>query len=95
MLRITKNLSYVMIVFQVSINFAPAKEILKMRCQIYILMKKKILLRKIQVAMKIFAPPFFNHLNLNLNRKKTYGKESHEKETGEAVVRRIFQNTCP
>ena len=30
----------VMIVFQVSLKFDPAKEILKMRCQIYILMKK-------------------------------------------------------
>ena len=79
-LRITKNLSYVMIVFQVSLNFDPAKEILKMRCQIYILMKKKILLRKIQVAMKIFAPPFFNHLNLKLNRKKHMVKRAMRKK---------------
>ena len=33
-----------MIFFQVSLNFNPAKEILKMRCQIYILMKKVIIL---------------------------------------------------
>ena len=38
----------------------------------------------------ILQPPQFE-----AEQKKTYGKESHEKETGEAVVRRIFQNTCP
>ena len=44
-------------------------------------MKKVIILRKIQVAMKTFAPPFFNHFSLSLNRKKTCDNESHEKET--------------
>ena len=33
-------------------------------------MKKVIILRKIQVTMKTFAPPFFNQFSLNLNRKK-------------------------
>ena len=33
-------------------------------------MKKVIILKKIQVAMKAFAPPFFNHFSLSLNRKK-------------------------
>ena len=47
-----------MIVFQVSLNFDPVKEILKIiLCQIYILMKKVIILRKIHVTMKSFAPP--------------------------------------
>ena len=32
------------------------------------------------MAMKTFAPPFFNHFSLCLNRKKTCGNESHEKE---------------
>ena len=35
-----------MIVFQ-ELNFDPVKEILKMRCHIYILMQKVIILRKI------------------------------------------------
>ena len=56
-----------MIVFQVSLSFDPAKEILILRCQIYILMKKVIILRKIQVRMK--TPPFSNHFRLSLNRK--------------------------
>ena len=39
------------------INFDPVKEILKTQCHIYILMKKVIILRKIHVKMKSFAPP--------------------------------------
>ena len=41
-----------MIVFQVSLNFDPVKEILKIQCHIYILMKKVIILREIHVTMK-------------------------------------------
>ena len=33
-------------------------------------MKNVIILKKIQVTMKTFAPPFFNHFSLSLNRKK-------------------------
>ena len=44
-------------------------------------MKKLIILKKIRVTIKTFAPPFFNHFSLNLNRKKTCDNESHEKET--------------
>ena len=55
---------------QVSWNFDLVKEILKIRCQIYILMKQVITLRKIQMAMKTFARPFFNHFSLSLSRKK-------------------------
>ena len=43
-------------------------------------MKKVIILRKIHVAIKSFALPFFNHFSLSMNRK-TRGNESHEKET--------------
>ena len=57
------------------------KEILKMWCQSYILMNKVIILKKIQVTMKTFAPPFINHFSFRLNRKKTCGNESHEKKT--------------
>ena len=60
-----------MIILQVPLNFDPVKEILKIRCQIYILMEKVIILRKIHVTIKSFAPPFFIHLNLSLTRKKS------------------------
>ena len=33
-------------------------------------MKKVIILRKILMTMKYFAPPFFNHISLRLNIKK-------------------------
>ena len=32
------------------------------------------------MTMKTFAPPFFNHFGLSLNKKKTCGKENQEKE---------------
>ena len=44
-----------MIVFQV-LNFDLVTEILKIRCHIYIVIKKVIILRKIHVEMKSFAP---------------------------------------
>ena len=47
-----ENYLYARIVFHVSLNFDPVKEILKIRCQIYILIKKVIILRKIQRTMK-------------------------------------------
>ena len=46
-----------MIVFQ-ELNLDPVKEILKILCHIYILMKKVNILRKIHVKMKSFAPPW-------------------------------------
>ena len=58
-------------VFQVLLNFDPANEILKIRSQIYVLMKKVIILKKIQATMKTFTAPFFNHFSLSLNRKKS------------------------
>ena len=57
-------------IFQVSLNFDPVKEILKIRYQIYILKEKVTILMKIHVTMKPFAPPFFDHFCLSLNRKK-------------------------
>ena len=45
-----------MIVFQ-ELNFDPVKKIPKIRCKIDILMKKVIILRKIHMKMKYFAPP--------------------------------------
>ena len=45
-----------MIVF--SLNFDPVEELLKIWCQIYILMKKVIILSKIHMKMKFFAPQF-------------------------------------
>ena len=34
------------------------------------LIKKVIILKKMQVTMKTSTPPLFNHFNLSLNRKK-------------------------
>ena len=62
----------------VSLNYDLVNEIMKIRCQIYILMKKVIILRKIHVTIKSFSPPFLKHFSLSLNRKK-HG--SHQKET--------------
>ena len=59
-----------MILLKISLNFDPVKEILKMKCHIYILIKKMIILWKIQMKMKTFAPPFFIHFSLSLNNKK-------------------------
>ena len=42
--------------FSGNIDFDPVK-ILTTRCHIYILMKKVIILRKIHVKMRSFAPP--------------------------------------
>ena len=44
-------------------------------------MRRVIILKKIQVKMKTFIPPFFNHFSLSLNIKKACGNDSHEKET--------------
>ena len=43
-------------------------------------MKNEIIQRKIQVAMKTFVPPFFNHFNSSLNREKAFCNEGHEKK---------------
>ena len=58
---VDKSMTQIMniIIFQVSLNFDPVKKILKMRWHIFILMKKGIILRKMQhVTMNSFAPPF-------------------------------------
>ena len=39
------------------INFDSVKKIPKIRCHLYNLMEKVIILRKIHVKMKYFAPP--------------------------------------
>ena len=77
-MRIIRNLLFIDVF---SLNFDPVKEILKIQCEIYILMKKVVILRKIKVTMKSFAPSFSNRISLSLNRNKMCGNESHEKET--------------
>ena len=62
-----------MIVFQ-ELNFDPVKEILKIRCHIYILIKKVIILREIHVKLKSFARPEVfcvkkRSLKCNIHRK--------------------------
>ena len=59
-----------MIVFQVSLKFYPVKEIVKMQCQINIVMKKVIILRKVHAIIESYAPKFSNHFSLSLNRIK-------------------------
>ena len=68
-----------MTVFQVSLNFNPAKETLKLRCQIYILMTKLIFLRKLQAAMKAFTPPFSTISVWAWTEKKACENEIQEK----------------
>ena len=58
------------------IKFWSSERNTKIRCNIYILMKKMKILRKAQAKMK------------TRNGKKICGNESHEKETLEAVIRR-------
>ena len=82
-----------MIVFQVSLNFDLAKEILKMQCQIYILLKKAIILKKIQAKMKTFTPPFFNHFSLSLNRNKHVIMRAMRKKLQKSFAE-ILQNRC-
>ena len=60
-----------MIVFQVSLTFDPAKEILKIQLHIYILMKKSLFWGKYKWQWQVtFTLPFFNHFSLSFNRKK-------------------------
>ena len=83
-----------MIVFQVSLNFDPAKEARKIRCQIYILMKKEIILRKIQAATKPFALQFFKHFSLSLNSKKRVVMRAMRKKLQKQLFVDILQNRC-
>ena len=83
-----------MIAFQVSLNFDPAKEILKIRRQIYILMKKVIILKKIKAIMKTFASAFFNHFSLSLNRKRRVIMRAMRKKLLKQSFADILQNRC-
>ena len=69
-----------MIVFQVSLNFDPVKEILKIQSQIYILMKKVIILKKLQMKWKL-SFHHFSTISVWAWNRKTCGNERHEKET--------------
>ena len=60
-----------MIIFKFDYNFDPVKEILKIKCQIYIWMKK------VTSLWATILQPF----QFELEHKKTCGNESHEKET--------------
>ena len=60
-----------MIVFQVSLNFDPAKEILKIRCQLYILMKKVNIWRKLQATMKTFHYTILQPFQFESEQKKS------------------------
>ena len=75
-----------MMVFQVSLNFDSAK---KLWHQIYILTKKVIILRKVQVAMKTFA-----HHSLQFEpEQKKRANESHEKELNTFTLQLLIYYT--
>ena len=59
-----------MIALPVLLNFGLVREILKIRCQIYVLIKRVIIPSKIQVTINIFAAPFSQKFSLSLNRRK-------------------------
>ena len=42
--------------------------------------EKVIILRKIQVTMKTFSPPFFNHFSLSLSRTKRVAVKAMRKK---------------
>ena len=66
-IKLIYEINVIIVFFQVSLNFDPVKQILEIRCQIYNLMNKVTILRKILVTMKTFAPPFFKQF---MNGKK-------------------------
>ena len=56
--------------FMFSLNFDPVKEILKIRCHIYIFVKKVIILRKIHAKNEVFRSTILHHrkkLNVSLS----------------------------
>ena len=59
-----------MIALPVLLNFGLVREILKIRCQIYVLIKRVIIPSKIQKTINIFAAPFSQKFSLSLNRRK-------------------------
>ena len=60
-----------MIILQVPLNFDPVKEILKIRCQIYILMEKVIILRKMHI--KVFRSTILHPFEFEPDQKKKCG----------------------
>ena len=84
-----------MIFFQVSLNFDAVKEILKIRCQIYILMKKVIILSKMQVKW-IFLLYHYSVIAVwAWTEKKKCGNDSREKVTTETQKLNMFLLQLP
>ena len=61
--------------------------------QIYVLMKKVIILRKLQAAMTTFIPTFLSHFSLSLNRKKPVVARTMRKKLQKSFLD-ILQNSC-
>ena len=92
---INRILLDVMVVFQVSLNFDTAKEMLKIRYQIYILMKKVLKNSEENTSdNEEFCPPFFNHFNLSLNRKNRAVMIVIRKKLQKQSFTDILQNWC-
>ena len=87
-----------MIVFQ-ALNFDPVKEILKMRCHIYILMQKVIILRKIlwkwslslhhRKKLNIFTPQLLIYYIQYENRKSRL-EQMPEAATWGVLQKKVF-----
>ena len=63
--------------------------------KVYILMKKVVILRKIQVTMKTFAPPFFHRFSFSLSRKKRVVMRGRRKNLQKQSYADIFQKWFP
>ena len=73
-----------MIVFQISLNFDPAKEMLKLR---YFTEESDYSEKNTSENTSGLSLHHSSTIyKLSLNKKKTCGNESHERETTEAVV---------
>ena len=67
-----------MIVFQVSLNFNPVKEILNIRCQVYI-NEESGYSEENTSDNEDFCATIFQPFQFESEEKKTCGNESHEK----------------
>ena len=79
---------YVLIVFQVSLNFDQAKEILEIPCPTHVLINKMVISEENTSDNKGFHSIILQPFWFEPEQKKTYDNKSHEKETTEAVIHR-------
>ena len=78
-----------MIVFQV-LNFDAVTKILKIRCHFYILMKTVIIMRKIHVKMKSFAPPQLPIYYIQYWNRRSQLMQMQEAATVDVLRKKVF-----